>query len=646
MDKSEIIRRLKLVKTGKHLAYLLDQIKRDADEFGRINYGITEKMLRYFSTEKTETKRYRTFKIRKKSGGTREIKAPCRQLDVILTCINIMLKAAYSPSPAAMGFAAGRSVLNNAQAHVGQNYVFNIDLKDFFPSIPQARVWGRLKAKPFEFTPEVASIIAGICCCPDSATGKSVLPQGSPASPLLTNAICDRLDRRMIGVARRFGLHYTRYADDMTFSSMHNVYQQGSEFRKEIASIIAAEGFTMNENKTRLQKNSVRQEVTGLTVNAIANVSRKKFISDLRWILHQWETKGYAEAYAMFYPKYKDDKGYIKKGEPMMENVIGGKLNYLKMIRGGSNEAYQKLAARFEALQPPVFMDSETDKNGSFVYVLTYGLLQFQSLFNTTIHLEVSRKGKLIGQCVIDNKDKIIQISHSTQKELCPSLNSLPQGDKVESDLLESCNVTLCRSKGKNFWLITRFTPRRSYCLSLQNLHINPDDLLTLWEREGFANAAETLTNFIRHSNPGSSILAFADKEKENKINPRLTHAGKNYLINYFLKNKHLTPSQRARFAKLMEIVLPSATPVSNIEYLLNLWEKEGMDAAVVAWQKMQIDSKQKRPGKPAKGVRKKSAKNPFIDDGLSPEILKAIKQEAEEGGSDIINTIFCDAWE
>ena len=334
-------------------------------------------MLKHFSSDSIAPKRFRTFKIRKKSGGFREIKAPCRQLDIILSCINIMLKAIYTPSDTAMGFTSGRSVLSNAQVHVGHNYVFNMDLKDFFPSIPQARLWKRLQLPPFNFPKEIANILAGLCCSYDETVKSNVLPQGSPASPLLTNAICDKLDRRMKGVAKRFGLHYSRYADDMTFSSMHNVYQEGSKFRIEIERIISEQGFRMNDSKTRLQKTGTRQEVTGLTVNAFANVSRK-YISDLRWILSVWEKEGYAKAYALFYPKYKYEKGYIKKGEPVMENVIGGKrLNYLKMVRGANNLAYQKLAARFATLQELVFIDNETDDTKSYIYVQPYTLKEF-----------------------------------------------------------------------------------------------------------------------------------------------------------------------------------------------------------------------------------------------------------------------------
>ncbi|MDE6077547.1 MAG: reverse transcriptase family protein, partial [Muribaculaceae bacterium] len=364
-----------------------------------------------------------------------------------------------------------------ARVHVGHNYVFNIDLKNFFPSISQSRVWKRLQLSPFCFTKEIANVVAGICCSWQVDSNANVLPQGAPVSPLLTNAICDNLDRRMKGVAKRFGLHYTRYADDMTFSSMHNVYGSESKFRVEIERIITEQGFTLNDSKTRLLKTGTRQEVTGLTVNAVVNVSRK-YISDLRWILNVWEKEGYAKAYALFYPKYKYEKGYIKKGEPVMENVIGGKLDYLKMVRGSNNASYMKLSARFSALQELVFMDTETDNGKSYLYVQPYSLPDFLSLFHTEISLVISRKKKVVGKCTIDGRDKTLSISKATQKILCPELDAASEGDIIQTDVLSECFVTLCRCKDMNFWLITKFEPKRSKCLSSQNLRGNPDELL------------------------------------------------------------------------------------------------------------------------------------------------------------------------
>lgn len=495
------------MKTVKEFAALLDHIKRD--EFGTCKYKVTEKQLLHFSNAKIVPDRYKTFQIRKKSGGTREINAPCYQLGVLLYITNILFKAVYTPSSSVMGFTEGKSVVDNAKMHANHHYVFNIDLKDFFPSIPQARVWARLQFPPFNFTQEIANVVAGLCCHLNADGTGCVLPQGAATSPLLTNAICDTLDRRMRGVAKRFGLHYSRYADDMTFSSMHNVYQEESEFRCEIKRIIEEQGFKMNEKKTRLLRDGQRQEVTGLTVNSVVNVSRK-YISDLRWLLHIWEKEGYAKAYSLFYPKYKKEKGYIKKGEPVMENVIGGKLNYLRMVRGASNMACNKLQARYNKLQQIVYVDTETDKKQSYVYVQPYKMADFKELFSTTLILEVTSKNKLVGKCILAGMDKVISVSKSTQKKLCPDLERRKEGDVITSELLEKCFVTLCRSKGKNFWLITEFEPKRSKCLSIQNANIDVDILLSIWEKNGLEDAVFTFQDCILN---GTSLNSIEDIE-------------------------------------------------------------------------------------------------------------------------------------
>lgn len=494
MEQIDIRKRVQDMKTVEDLASLLSDIK--LDEFGTDKYIVTEKQLRHFSNPKITPNRYKTFQIRKKNGGLREINAPCYQLGIILYVLNILLKNIYTPSPSVMGFTEGRSVVDNAKIHVGHNYVFNIDLKNFFPSIPQPRVWARIQLPPFFFSREIANVVAGLCCYANVENTENVLPQGSPTSPLLTNAICDNLDRKMRGVAKRFGLHYTRYADDMTFSSMHNVYQENSDFRNEIARIIKEEGFTMNDDKTRLLKEGRRQEVTGLTVNETLNVSRK-YISDLRWLISVWEREGYAKAYALFYPRYKKEKGYIKKGEPVMENVVGGKLDYLRMVRGDNNTAYQKLYARFNKLQQVVYIDNETDSKQSYKYVQPYSMKDFCDLFETSITLEVTSKNKLVGKCVIAGMDKILAISKTTQASLCPHLDQLSEGDAVQTEDLANCFVTLCRAKGKNFWLITKKELKRSESMNILNANVHIDELLSIWEEHGIEEAVDIFNSFV-----------------------------------------------------------------------------------------------------------------------------------------------------
>ena len=499
MEKNEIQYRLKNVNTLADFAKLLNDVK--TDEFRTSKHKITEKQLLHFCNPKTVPNRYKTFHIRKKSGGLREINAPCYQLGFLLYILNTVFKAVYTPSESTMGFTEERSVVTNAQIHIGHHYVFNIDLENFFPSIPQARVWARIQLPPFNFPKEVANVVAGLCCHTNADMTGNVLPQGAATSPLLTNAICDTLDRRMRGVAKRFGLHYSRYADDMTFSSMHNVYQEGSDFRNEIKRLIEEQGFKMNEKKTRLLRDGVRQEVTGLTVNQRVNVTRK-YVHDIRWILHCWEKDGYGKAYALFYDYYKRTKGYIKKGEPVMENVIGGKLNYMRMVKGENNTTYRKLLERFLKLQGLVFVDTETDKGKSYIYVYSYPVSDFKKYFKTDLALEVSSKNKLVGKCQTEERDKVLAISKKTQEYLCKDISSKKPGEEIKTKLLNKCFVTLCRAKGKNFWLITKSEMKRSKCLSLLNANIDINKLLDIWEKQGVNEAAEALNYAVTEGKP------------------------------------------------------------------------------------------------------------------------------------------------
>lgn len=357
MEKEQIASiALKMENKSDLLKLLNSMLHDDMEQLGEKFFPFTIKQINFYCNPNHTARRYRHFNIKKKSGGTRLITAPkTKAYKHILRYVNEILKSLYTPSQYATGFTQGRSVLNNAQVHIGQNYVLNIDLKDFFPSIAQPRVWKRLQLKPFNFPVPIASLIAGLCCMKEtvekedgSKVHRYVLPQGAPTSPILTNMICDTLDRRLAGLAKRFGLNYTRYADDITFSSMHNVYQKDGEFWTELKRLIVDQGFVINEKKTRLQKRGFRQEVTGIIVNEKPNINRR-YTREIRDLLHIWQRYGYNDAYTRFYPKYKIERP-SKKGNPDLANVIGGKLMYLKMVRGEEDKVYQKLYSLYCAL--------------------------------------------------------------------------------------------------------------------------------------------------------------------------------------------------------------------------------------------------------------------------------------------------------
>lgn len=402
MDKEQIRQIALQMETRDDLLALLNRIKRDEMvEFGFADkfHPFTTKHMNYYCNPKNAFHRYRQFKIKKKSGGFRQITAPRnRSFMFMLDCLNDVLKALYTPSQYAMGFTEGRSVVLNASKHKGMNYVFNIDLKDFFPSIEQPRVWKRLQLHPLRLPIPVASAIAGLCCMKETREMSDgvkkdfyVLPQGAPTSPIITNMICDKLDHRLGGLARRFCLNYTRYADDITFSSMHNVYQENSEFRKELARIIDDQGFTVNEKKTRLLKRGSRQEVTGITISDRLNVSQK-YVRDIRNILYMWEKYGYAVTYSKFFPKYKEEKGHIKKGNPDLINVIDGKLMYLKMVKGEEDSVYKRMYANFQSLVEQM-CDLKTTNEKKITYIETTPLLEFEKKMHTLVEIVLSTQG-------------------------------------------------------------------------------------------------------------------------------------------------------------------------------------------------------------------------------------------------------------
>jgi RNA-directed DNA polymerase len=293
---------------------------------------VGNKMLNYFAYHNKE-QRYRTFAIAKKTPGeTREIKAPAPGLLRVQRLLLRCLTAAFTTcDSAAHGFVPGRSVRTNAEPHVGRRFVLNLDLKDFFSSTSEKRIIAVLQLPPFKLRKPMASLVANLCC------DKGSLPQGAPTSPLLTNAVCQRLDRRLRQLAREHECVYTRYADDLTFSSDRSAFRK--RFHTELAKILEKEGYQQNMRKQRLQLPHQRQEVTGVVVNKHPNVPRE-YVRDIRFLLHVWKKFGYEAATAKLRQQYPNSKGHGRhRGEaPKLERVLAGKIAYLRMIIGKENK--------------------------------------------------------------------------------------------------------------------------------------------------------------------------------------------------------------------------------------------------------------------------------------------------------------------
>ncbi|PPD57403.1 RNA-directed DNA polymerase [Dehalogenimonas etheniformans] len=307
--------------------------------------------------------RYSQFKVKKR--GTNEfrtISIPNGSLKIIQTKLVQVLEAVYFPRIAVHGFIKGKSILSNARIHANQKWVFNADLEGFFPSINFGRVRGLFIAKPYVLPDNVATVLAQICCY------NNELPQGAPTSPILSNMVCAKLDSELRILAQHSRCNYTRYADDLTFStsspkfppqiasidgdSQNTIIELGEQLR----TIIGNNGFCVNAQKTRLQTKTHRQEVTGLVTNQFPNVSRQ-FIRQVRAMLHAWEKFGLEKAQTEYLMLYRDQQRNPLKNDPKYRNVslkdvILGKIGFIGSIRGKTDFIYIKLLNKVISLSP------------------------------------------------------------------------------------------------------------------------------------------------------------------------------------------------------------------------------------------------------------------------------------------------------
>jgi retron-type reverse transcriptase len=280
---------------AKLIAAGLPQLHTPADVATAL--GLAPRRLRWlaYHNEAATQVHYVQFQVPKKSGGKRTLSAPHRDLAACQRWILASIVGKLPVEPAAHGFAAGRSILTNAQEHTGRAIVVNMDLEEFFPSITLPRV--RRVFQRVGYSPAAATVLALLCTeCPRRtekaggqtrfvATGPRALPQGACTSPGLSNQVTRRLDRRLGGLARTLGLTYTRYADDLSFSGDADLEGRIGYLLTGVRHIARAEGFAVNEKKTRVLRRHTAQEVTGLTVNDRVSVPRKE-LRRLRACLH------------------------------------------------------------------------------------------------------------------------------------------------------------------------------------------------------------------------------------------------------------------------------------------------------------------------------------------------------------------------
>ncbi len=271
---------------------------------------------------------YTRFEIPKKKGGTRLISSPKKTLRKAQTWILENILEKMPVHKAAFAFLPKMSTKLNADNHLNKNIVLRIDLKDFFPSIKFPRVKGLFRS--FGYSEAIATVFALVCT--DAlrveavldqkssfvALGDRFLPQGACTSPMITNLICRKLDNRLEKLGQKLSFSYTRYADDLVFSTESKDPALMKQLLHFINKIVEDEKLEINKEKTMIMRKSQRQTVTGVLVNNNETKISRTDIRKFRAFLHQFKLLGEVE---MSKKIGKDAKSYGK-----------GYYSYLKMI--------------------------------------------------------------------------------------------------------------------------------------------------------------------------------------------------------------------------------------------------------------------------------------------------------------------------
>jgi RNA-directed DNA polymerase len=289
---------------------------------------------------------YETFQMPKKRGGNRLIQSPETQLMKMQSRLNFYLQNYYHllRPQGVHGFVINPNkkekacnIVENAKSHVQQKYVLNLDLKDFFPSIKSYRVKELFVSDYFRYNDQIATALALL------VTYEGKLPTGAPTSPVISNFICIQLDTMLQSYCDSNKINYSRYADDLTFSSNNKISR--TQFT-DLLAIIEKNQFELNVKKTRLKSNNRKQTVTGLVVNEKVNIDRKT-IKMVRAMLYDTLQKGISKAAKKH---FKSKNEITNNSETYFLNRLEGYINFIAQVRGDDDAMVQKFKYHYKMI--------------------------------------------------------------------------------------------------------------------------------------------------------------------------------------------------------------------------------------------------------------------------------------------------------
>jgi RNA-directed DNA polymerase len=233
----------------------------------------------------TASHRYKTYEIPKKTGGFRTINHPARELKLLQRWLVKNVFEKFPVHRSATAYKRTASTLLNASVHKGNNYLLKVDFRDFFPSITGSDVAQLLRGNPKalrrgSFQQADIEFVRRIVCRNDRLT------IGAPSSPLLSNLVMFKFDEYWSSYSRKRNVAYSRYADDLYFSTKDRGLLEGvlADLRRDL-NTRASPNLQINEAKTVFTSRKRRRLVTGLVLTPDGNVSlgrhRKRYIRSL-----------------------------------------------------------------------------------------------------------------------------------------------------------------------------------------------------------------------------------------------------------------------------------------------------------------------------------------------------------------------------
>lgn len=457
--------------------------------------GVDLKEITYVLYKTKVENAYASFEIPKKNGEPRVIDTPNDKLKWIQRKLSKKLYKIHMDymtqngikSTVSHGFEKNKSIITNAYRHKNKRYLLNIDISKFFSSFNFGRVQGYFhKSREFMFSKAVATIIAQLVCY----NGK--LPQGAPTSPIISNLIFNIVDLQILALAKKYKLNYTRYVDDLSFSTNNKVFEKEyHNFIQELSDLLEKNGFEINQNKTRLEYCSSKQEVTGLTVNNKINASRK-FIKKTRAMANQL---------------YKTNSFQID-GEEGTVNQLEGRLSFINQLDWLNNKLEYQTAMKKTNKK---FISSLNAREKQYQYFLFYKY--FFKPTKPTI--------------VTEGKTDILHIKSALMKycDRYPKLITKDADGKYELKL----------------YFLNK-TKRLNYFLGISG--DGADTMKNIWNFYTGKNNCENIYDYLKNkstieiSNKANPVILLFDNEQKNEkpLKKFLKYSGTNFEVDQISK--------------------------------------------------------------------------------------------------------------